>query len=242
VLHPNSCQSLQFKLKQEEPQRGIALFVVIIILTLFLALAIQLNTQSLSQSKLTSSRRLNVMYKTAAETALTAVQTQLSNSFIPLNEAVSSSDNYDHSATYFSGLLRNPLNDDWENRYGVDYKTYGQASVPGLEDRTANSWLVTLNNGRLPIPVRVFIKNNPDDPAFAFAGVDVSISGQTVNLTENTDFDGRVLMTAVAYGVHNSEEPMAILTGTFGPDPNYDVQDFSKQAGNQGMNNNRGWN
>lgn len=218
--------------------------MVLMILSLMLALSIQLYTQSVAQSSLTASRRVSGMYNNAAEFALNAVRSQIEQDFIVSNDVLESSSDFDKSQVHFSGLLGSTIADPWEQRYGVDYKTHGVGIPPGLTTLSANRWSVSLNDGRMVIPVRVFIKNNQTDPSRSIIGSELTVSGQQVTITENTDIDGKIVLTAVAYGVVGSgtleNEPMAILTTIVAPDPDFSEQAYSRAMDNSGANDNSG--
>lgn len=206
------------------PKRGVALFVVIIILTLFLALALQLMVQSNSQSRLTSSRRLNNIYESAAEYALNAVLSDISADYVPINDLLSTSEDYNLAETRFSALTTAPTAAGWESAYGVDYRLNGVGTPAGLT-ATADGWTISMNNNRIDIPVRVFVKNNPDDISQAIAGSEID----EVPITRETDLDGRIVVTAIAY---RGEEPIAILSGTLSPDPDYGTQTYARAMDN----------
>jgi hypothetical protein len=247
VLKSNSNSTWNNHSLAAKPQKGVALFVVLIILTLFFALSIHLNTQATSQSALTASRRVNDMYNNAAEFALNSVRYQLEQDFLVSNDAVSSSADFDKSQVNFSGLLGNLKVDDFEQLYGVDYKTYGSGTPFGLTSLDANRWSVSFNDGRMTIPVRVFVKNNQTDPARSIVGSTLTVAGQEVEIQPFTDMDGLIVVTAIAFGVLEAggelpNEPMAILTATVSPDPDFGDLTFSRPVGNQGFNNNTGWN
>jgi type II secretory pathway pseudopilin PulG len=223
--------------------RGLALIVVVIFITLFLALSIQLSVQSRTESRLTAARRLNVMYEGAAKIALAAVQSDLETHFVPNNSVTSGSDDFNVTDIHFSSLLNNVrTGDPWAEEYGVDYKMFGTNTLPGLQDYDATHWLVPMNNDRIEVLVRVFVKNNRDDPSVINAGNIAQHNGQDIPYSENFDIDGKILVTAVAFLAPPMEpEPVAILTGTVAPDPDFTQQQYSRPAGNQGLNNNRGW-
>lgn len=223
------------------PKRGVALITVLFIMSLFILIAVQMKTQSRIQSKLTSFHRVQVNYRIAAENALIAAQASLEQHFVAVNNMISTSSDFDHSSSNFGLLLSNPVSDQWEQRFGVDYKTYGQSDLPGLSEITTNTWGASVNNGRMVIPVRIFVKNNLDDPASAIAGNSISFGpGNPTDITKNTDVDGKIIITAIAFGVHNDQEPMAILSAIIAPSPNYEIQGRSRNedaAGGQDSGN-----
>lgn len=235
ILHPMSSVN--------QKQRGVALITVLFVMSLFLLLAIHMNKQSIVQSKLTTVNRLDTFYNTAAKSALKIAQTSLEDHFTASGRIEESSSDFDMSTINFGELLSSPIGDQWEERFGVDYKTHGQETLPGLSSYNSNTWSISLNNGRMIVPVRIFVKNNFDDPASAIAG-NLLLEGtdQEFTATKNLDIDGKIVVTAIAFGTHNNEEPMSIVSAIVSPSPDYDSVGYSRPVGNQGFNNNSGWN
>ena len=104
---------------------------------------------------------------------------------------------------------------------------------------------IKMNAGLLNLTYKVFVVNNPDDPAFLLKGADlgdVDDQGDPELVDEEWDLDGKVVLTIQIFNAADTSNPLATqsaLVGLVGADfvslHDEDVKEGDEnQAGGQG--------
>lgn len=170
-------------------------------LLVMMGLAANMTFTAKSQSHLASSAKLQQFYETAALTVFNRTRAGLLDHWVdvdPLSE----------------------LSNDWRWRFGVLLDEASKVSnlTHGNYPATDEDYRIEMNSGMLELTYKIWVTNNPDDPAVLYQGVDLDRDAEKIQtLTANYDLDGKIVLSVEVFGPTNPNVPIVTQSALLGP-------------------------
>jgi type II secretory pathway pseudopilin PulG len=182
-------------------QRGSALVIAMLLLVILLGLAATMTFNAQSQSKLTAGAKLQQFYEVAARSGFDRVRSEMSDYYVSPDSLEDSAMDY---RWRFGELLTNAAAKEANN-------DTANGNFPFNGDSSFSS-TISMNAGMLNLTQKVWVRNNPDDPAMFIAGA----QKDGVLIDKNWDMDGRVVLTVEIYGPGSSDIPISVQSAIIG--------------------------
>jgi hypothetical protein len=177
--------------------KGSTMVLVLLCLLIFMSMAIGFTFDSRAQSALNSGTKLHGYYRVTSEQVLNLMRHDLGWTYKTSNPLTISND--DVPKLRFGGLLQGDFSGSVEaGPYGILYQT-GTTSQ---------------NAGLLNLYYKVWVANNPDDPAFTLDGTELNPGDPENALTIDPtwDTDGKVILTAELFADDTATVPLFAVT------------------------------
>ena len=208
-------------------QRGSTLVVAMLVLLIFIGVTATMSFNARSQSNMTTGVKLQQYYQSAAASAMARTRANLADFWVTPDGVLGEDECQNWR---FSSLLKTTSVEVTEpvtvsttasfaSVSAVSTMTSSTGDSYGVEmpqDQWANT--IEMNAGLLSLTYKVWVQNNPDDPAFFLAGVESPACDGTVDNT--WDLDGKIVLTIEVFGADTST-PLATqsaLVGLVGAD------------------------
>lgn len=182
-------------------ERGSTLLITMLLLLLMLGLAVTMTHTARSNSRMMSSAKLNQFYQTAANSVFNQVRVNLGDYWVEKDVLEDAQEDYRWN---FGDLLHqasakeNTTNGNFPESLDLPYK-------------------VSMNAGLMSLPYKVWVYNNPDDPAYLLKGMDVGLGGEELKISENWDLDRKVLLKVEIFSPGDSTNAVATQSAILTP-------------------------
>lgn len=190
-------------------RRGFTLILVMLLVVITMGLSIVMIKESRDQATVRGSYQLQQNFQMAARAALAEARASLADHWV-------------------AGDLWDAPSERGDWRFGELLASAGAESPNGY-GRLMTSGVYSTNQDLMTLNYNVYVRNNPDDPAWALANT----SGQGSNaITTDWDLDGRIVLTVEVYD-QDPNFPLAVESVEVGA-TGVEVVSYGRDASNQG--------
>jgi hypothetical protein len=192
-----------------------------LVLLIFIGVTATMSFNARSQASMTTGVKLQQFYQSAAASAMARTRANLADHWITPDGVLgedecqnwrfgqllkTASEEVTVSESVSLAAISATVTESTETESSGD--TYGALME---EDQWGNS--IEMNAGLLSLTYKVWVQNNPDDPAFFLTGVESPACDGTIDST--WDLDGKVVLTVEVFGADDTI-PLATQSALIG--------------------------
>ncbi len=178
-------------------QRGSTLVIAMLLLLIMMGLAVNMAFNAQAQSSLTSGVKLQQFYETAAYNAFNKARATLPDYW----NDISTIENTEEDYKWRFGELLELASQNEEGTNG------------NFPDSEVITYATEMNSGMLELTYKIWVNNNPDDPAVILNGAEVD----DLKFNKNWDLDGRIVLTVEVFTPTDKENPVATQSAIVAP-------------------------
>ncbi|MCB1050770.1 MAG: hypothetical protein H6510_10845 [Acidobacteria bacterium] len=183
-------------------KKGNTMVLVLLCMLIFMSMIVGFTFDARSQSIFNSGAKLHNFYRVSAEQILQTERSEMSAYWVTPNTLDSGGGAIADAmpSWRFGGLLRG------------DYST---TPTPGKYGMLLSEGDVEQNNGLLNLHYKLWVANNPDDPAYLMNGIyAVGYDGadEYAIVDPNWDTDGKVVLTVEMFVNDTATDPVLVLS------------------------------
>ena len=181
--------------KHRANKRGSTLVLAMFMLVILLGMSVSLMYDARAQASMTSAVKLSQYYNSAAYSIINKARANLADSF----EVPELGITVDHSQNWFGPALTG----------AKDAGGYGNLLEEGPH---------SMNAGMLEVHYKLYIANNPGDPAFFLDGMEIAGLGDGTagTITSDWDFDAQAVLTVEIFADAASANPLTTISSMVG--------------------------